>query len=200
MFAYCNNTPTNGSDPSGHFFIELLREWIYGTGQEVAMADGPAPVGDAVFVIGLGALGLFSLLELGYNAISSSGGSTTIDGIAGASAVVPKSETNTSPHSKSTSSASVKSIAGSTPASPPDPNGNGEKHSYQKIGKNSFANKIAQKFGYENAEEFKDSIVGQGNGGRFNIGYDKVSKEVVLIRIQGNDVIPTGYFLEFPIY
>ena len=94
----------------------------------------------------------------------------------------------------------AKSIAGSTPASPPDPNGNGEKHSYQKIGKNSFANKIAQKFGYENAEEFKDSIVGQGNGGRFNIGYDKVSKEVVLIRIQGNDVIPTGYFLEFPIY
>ena len=49
------------------------------------MADGPAPVGDAVYVAGLGALGFLTLLELGYNAISSSVSSTTVDGVSGAS-------------------------------------------------------------------------------------------------------------------
>ena len=108
------------------------------------MADGPAPVGDAVFVVGLGALGLFSLLESGYNAISSSGSSTTIDGIAGASAVVPKSETNTSPHSKSTSSASLKTIAGSTPATPPDPNKNNKNNKNNNQRKGTPGNNQAQ--------------------------------------------------------
>ena len=94
----------------------------------------------------------------------------------------------------------VKSATVSTPASPPDPNGNGGKHSYNEIRKNSRANKIAQEFGYENAETFKDSVVGRRNGGRFNMAIDTVSKEVVLIKIQGGIVVPTGYFLEILIY
>ena len=188
MFAYCGNNPGKYADCYGHYAIlailpeleqatERLINWWESGGRE-ATFEAEATIGAV----------LLWLLD--------SESTNDAARIIGEKYYFRKS----SPHSKSTSSALVKSIAGSTPASPPDPNGNGEKHSYQKIGKNSFANKIAQKFGYENAEEFKDSIVGQGNGGRFNIGYDKVSKEVVLIRIQGNDVIPTGYFLEFPIY
>ena len=173
MFAYCLNNPAIGADPNGHRVDRVLPAWLDGGGGDVAAVGG-----------GGGIVTLYLLSKI----ISYFTSTNKTDSKDAALKEI------------SNSNEKLKSIAGSTPASPPDPNGNGEKHSYQEIRKNSQANKIAQECGYENAESFKDSIVGKGNGGKFNIAYDKVSSEIVLIKIQGKIVVPTEYLLQIPIY
>ena len=197
MFAYCENNPPANIDSSGTSL----------TPNTDLIAVGGAAAGYSLFAaIFMWAAKFFSggsssrssvgIGSSGYNTITSSRNSTIVSDLT-TSAVA---EYQQAVEQNSASGIETKSIAGSTPATPPDPSGNGEKHSYQEIGKNKVANKIAQKYGYENAEEFKASFVGQGDAGKFNIGYDKVSNEIVLIKIQGKAVVPTGYIINFPIF
>ena len=117
MFAYCNNNPVLYIDGNGQSaevvvdggFQEWLREWINGTGQAVAQADGPIPIGDLIFVGGIVVLGAGYL----FSEIFSSPEPQVNNN---ASKQFKKSAGKTNP--------AAKSIAGSTPASPPDPNGN----------------------------------------------------------------------------
>ena len=57
------------------------------------------------------------------------------------------------------------------------------------------ANTVGKFFGYDGAEDFKEAIVGQGFGGRFNINIDKATREVILESVQRGGVsIRTGLF------
>ena len=78
---------------------------------------------------------------------------------------------------------------GSAPANPPpDPD---EHNDFQNNKSNSRANEIARQLGFNGdhpAEQLKDEIV-PGQGSRFNIGYDKVTKEILLQLIGDSSVI-----------
>jgi hypothetical protein len=71
-----------------------------------------------------------------------------------------------------------------------------EKQQLKKISNNKQANEIAKKYGYDNAEEFKESIVGKGNVKRFNIKYNPKTQEIFLESISGGKQIPTGYYTD----
>ena len=198
MFAYCGNNPANNSDPAGRLWAEIwefVKEVICETGSamtslspayagcgSLAAVDGPLPVGDIIGLVGIGFLTIGSLGYGFYQAVDAP------------TSHAPKEKKNTEG-----TATGIKSVVGSTPATPPDPNSNGNKHSYKQISNNNRANNIAQEFGYKDAEDFKDSIVGRGNGGRFNMAIDTSSQEVELIRIKGGTIVPTGYFLKVKI-
>ena len=55
MFAYCNNNPVNGADPSG--MESLTGVWAGGMSW-LPLIDGPIPVGDIIYLVGLGCCGI----------------------------------------------------------------------------------------------------------------------------------------------
>ena len=81
MFAYCNNNPVNGSDPTGLFWQELKELWSYfssalqesrgyfataiGVSQIDSALPGPADVA-SVFMIGVGVLGCAAIATRTY--------------------------------------------------------------------------------------------------------------------------------------
>ncbi len=65
----------------------------------------------------------------------------------------------------------------------------------KKIKSNSRANEISQEFGFENAEEFKESIVGKGSVEKFNMKYNPDTNEIILEAIKGGLQVPTGYYI-----
>ena len=65
--------------------------------------------------------------------------------------------------------------------------------SLKKIGGNKRANEIAQSFGFEGAEDFKYSFVGN-QGARYNMMIDTTTGEVFLVSIRDSgNILPTGY-------
>lgn len=62
-YIYCENSPVMLMDPSGKEAFDAALRW----GAEFAMADGPSPVLDAVAVVAVGVVGLYSLGEQAYN-------------------------------------------------------------------------------------------------------------------------------------
>ena len=72
-------------------------------------------------------------------------------------------------------------------------NNNGGKD-FNKIKNNREANKLAQKFGYKNAESFKREFV-FNDGVHFNIALNKSTGEIILVSIYNSKiVINTGFF------
>jgi len=70
-----------------------------------------------------------------------------------------------------------------------------KKASLQIFKNNKIANEIAQKLGFEGAEDLKKFFVGKSNISKFNIKYDKDTGEIVLESINDSSVqIPTGLY------
>lgn len=61
------------------------------------------------------------------------------------------------------------------------------------IGGNDKAKKIAEKLGYRSAEELKEDYVPKYEVDKYDIKYDKKTKELFLVRKDGRgEPIPTG--------
>ena len=176
MFAYCNNNPANGDDPTGHSMDWTRETYSFGTPGAGSCCGG----GDIAVT--------FWILATIYALLTSSSDdcSTTVDGVSSAS--VPAFQQFAEQNVKE-ASIETKSVAGSTPATPPN---NGNERDYRKIRSNARANEIAEKCGFENAEALKKWYVGRSNISKFNMYIDNVTNEVILIAIQGGTVVPTG--------
>ncbi len=69
------------------------------------------------------------------------------------------------------------------------------KASLQIFKSNKIANQIAQKLGYQGAEDLKKAFVGKGNISKFNIKYNKDTGEIVLESIRDSSIqVPTGLY------
>lgn len=66
----------------------------------------------------------------------------------------------------------------------------------KKVGSNSRANEIAEKFGFDSAEDFKESFVGKEAVKKFNIKYNPKTKEIILEAIKGGTQVHTGYYMD----
>ncbi len=66
------------------------------------------------------------------------------------------------------------------------------------IGGNDKAAKIAEKLGYKNAEELKEDYVPKYEVDKYDIKYNKETKELFLVRKDGRgEPIPTGLYNPF---
>lgn len=69
------------------------------------------------------------------------------------------------------------------------------KYDLKKVKNNKEANKIAKEFGYEGAEDLKQSYVGKGAISKFNMKYDSKTGEIVLESIKDTSIqVPTGLY------
>lgn len=85
--------------------------------------------------------------------------------------------------------------AGAGMPNPEDPNDFDKRGGLQQIRNNKRANEIAQKLGYENAEDLKRNYV-YNNISRYNIVYDKKTGEIFLQLIRNStQIVETGLFM-----
>ena len=158
------------------------------------MADGPAPVGDAVYVVGLGALGFLSLLELGYNAISSSGSSTTVDGVSSASVSAFQRAVEQANANDNSGKIETKSISGTTPATPPDPNGSNNNRNWKKVN-DSYLKKQLQKQD-TNPHDLKYDYLGRrAQISLFDVYVDTTTGQLGIFSKSGDLIMITEYFI-----
>ncbi|MBC1210558.1 hypothetical protein HB815_06430 [Listeria booriae] len=69
------------------------------------------------------------------------------------------------------------------------------RYDLKKVKNNKEANKLAKEFGYEGAEDLKESYVGKGAISKFNMKYDSKTGEIVLESIKDTSIqVPTGLY------
>ena len=177
MFAYCLNNPVNLFDSTGYesgtLAIWAGMAWLCG-------ADGPIPVGDIIYVAGCLVCGVIDLINY-------FGADNVVFVANGAYDVY-----NSAKHGGGNFSTSM---AGSTPATPPNRNNNNRgERDYVKAGGNAQANKWAQRAGADSAEALKEEFVGK-SGSRFDMYIDRTTNELLLIGKTSGVIISTGYYL-----
>ena len=175
MFAYCGNNPVNYYDPTGEYSEALNPSWTATIWLSLlALIDGPLPIGE-ILGVAIGTLIVADALRMAQSKASEK----SEDKPQEPTEAVGEPEQNSGKDSPNTDSKSK------TTKNPKD---------YVGAKNNKTANKWAQKFGYNGAEDLKREFVG-GDGSKFNIFRDRSTGEIVLIAIKTADEIFTELFL-----
>ncbi len=166
MFAYCNNNPVVGYDPTGHF------SWndLFNTAAVVTVA--------AIAVI----------------AIIASGGSAAPPLLATASALAGTTVTATAATTVATGVAitGMATMGAAATASILESSSKQGKD-YVQAKNNKQANQWAQEVGYDGAEELKADYVGK-QGSKFNMYTDRATGQIILIALKTAKEIVTQLF------
>ena len=111
LFAYCNNNPTNNVDQAGTY-TEVMPLWA-GAMWWLTLVDGPLPIGDIVYGVGIVVLLIVDLALLNE---------------------ASKSIASRTPDSKAKTASSAQTVVSSTPATPPPDNNQNDRDNRQRNG------------------------------------------------------------------